>query len=508
MASVARLPATMSAVPLELDATLRPEPASPGAGGADPAPLDRTATAAGSVRARAAMADGAVGPGTRLAHFRIERLLGQGGMGQVWLATDLALDRPVALKLLPAETAGDRDRRDRLVREARAQARLVHPHVCHIYFIGEDDGRMFFAMEYVEGETLGQRLERGPLPPDEAVELTRMAALGLRAADEAGFTHRDVKPSNLMIDRHGVLKVMDFGLVSTSPGDMVAGEDGAPVAASALVGTPLYMAPEQGRGEAVDRRADIYALGATLHHMIGGAPPFSGESATQLQSRHEAAVRPRLTEATKGSTRRSATLADDVVAKMMAKRPADRYQTYDELIDALDRASTARTRPAGMSVRAVAAFVDLMCALLIAAPLIALMPRLEENVWVLAVWVIVYPLALARWGATPGRALLDLEVISERDDGRVSFFQAALRFLAQYGAIVVGSAIGDVGALVGNRWMEAGAKVPVVIGLAYVGISVLATGARSIDKRTPWDRASRTRTCYRRRPLTTREGRA
>ncbi|MBZ0237649.1 MAG: protein kinase [Deltaproteobacteria bacterium] len=495
-------------MPLELDATLRPEPASSGSGGADPAPLDRTATAAGSVRARAAMAEGAVGPGTRLAHFRIERLLGQGGMGQVWLATDLALDRPVALKLLPAETAGDRDRRERLVREARAQARLVHPNVCHIYFIGEDEGRMFFAMEYVDGETLAQRLERGPLPADEAVELARMAALGLSAADEVGFTHRDVKPSNLMIDRHGVLKVMDFGLVASSPVDVRAGEDGAPVAASALVGTPLYMAPEQGRGEAVDRRADIYALGATLHHMIGGAPPFAGDSAAQLLSRHETAVRPKLTATATGATKRSATLADDVIAKMMAKRPADRFRTYDELLAALDRASTARTRPAGMAVRGIAAFLDLLAALVIAAPLIVLMPGLEENVWVLAVWAVLYPIAIARWGATPGRALLDLEVISERGDGRVTFFQAALRFLAEYGPIVGASAIGDLGALAGNAWVRDGANVPVAIGVAYVAISVLHAATRSIDKRTPWDLASGTRTCYRRKRVAPREARA
>jgi uncharacterized RDD family membrane protein YckC len=479
VARVAPHPATIGSVPLE---------------------LDRTETAAGGPRAIAAAAGSAVGPGTRLAHFRIERLLGQGGMGQVWLATDLALDRPVALKLLPGETAGDRDRRDRLVREARAQARLVHPNVCHIYFIGEDEGRMFFAMEYVEGETLAQRLERGPLPPDEAVELTRMAALGLRAADEAGFTHRDIKPSNLMIDRHGMLKVMDFGLVSSSPGDVVE-VDGAPVAASALVGTPLYMAPEQGRGEAVDRRADIYALGATLHHMIGGAPPFTGDSAAQLLSRHETAVRPRLTETT-GKVRRSATLADDVIARMMAKRAADRFQSYDELVDALDRASTRRTRPAGMSVRGVAAFADLMFSLLIVSPLIVLLPGFQENLWVLMVWLLLYPYALSRWGTTPGRALLDLEVISERSngrrDGRVGFLQAVQRFLAEYGVFVAGAGITDLGRVVGNEWIKDGAAVPAILGAIYMGTTVLVTATRSIDKRTLWDQASDTRTCYRR----------
>ena len=489
---------------MDLDATMPAEPASPAAGPgpalAGPAPdvaLDRTATAAGSVLARAAP-DRAVGPGTRLAHFRIEHLLGQGGMGQVWLATDLALDRPVALKLLPAEAASDPDRRQRLVREARAQARLVHPNVCHIYFIGEDDGRLFFAMEYVEGETLAQRLERGPLPPDQAIELARMAALGLRAADEVGFTHRDIKPSNLMIDRHGVLKVMDFGLVASSAAPAAAGDSEAPVSASARVGTPLYMAPEQGRGEAVDRRADIYALGATLHHTIAGAPPFAGETAAALLSRHESAARPRLTAA--GKRRRRATLADDVVATMMAKRPADRYADYDAVIDALDRASTVRTRPAGMWVRAVAAVLDLLAAaLLIGVPMALLAPTDDDDLWLIVVGALIYPAAIARWGATPGRAVLDLEVIQDRGHRRVPYLHAAFRFAAQFGPLVLGAGLSDLGSLIGVEALRLTGIGIAIAGLAYVALEVLRTATRSVDKRTLWDRAAGTRTCYRRR---------
>ncbi len=483
-------------MPLELDATARLEPGSPAS---DPR-LDHTATAAGSQRARAAAADPSVGPGTRLAHFRIERLLGQGGMGQVWLATDLALDRPVALKLLPAETAGDHDRRERLVREARAQARLVHPNVCHIYFIGEDEGRLFFAMEYVDGETLARRLERGPIPPDAALELTRMAALGLRAADEAGFTHRDIKPSNLMIDRHGVLKVMDFGLVASSLVAVPAGEasdGGAPVAASALVGTPLYMAPEQGRGEAVDHRADIYALGATLHHMISGAPPFAGDTAAALLSRHETATRPRLTAA--ATVKRTATLADDVVARMMAKRATDRYANYDQLIDALDRASTVRTRPAGLVVRGVAAFIDLLVAAMIVAPLMMLIPDGDDNVWLVLVWALLYPLAISRWGATPGRAMLDLEVIAHRGADRVGYLRAVSRFIVQFGLVALGAGVSNLGEELDLEALHAAGIALTVAGSVYIAIDVLYAALRSVDKRTVWDRAAGTRTCYRRR---------
>src|SRR5690606_8304235 len=145
-----------------------------------------------------------------------DRMLGAGGMGEVYLATDLALDRPVAVKVLPS-SATSGSARERLIKEARAQARVHHPHVAHIYFIGEEEGRLFFAMEYVTGKTLAERVAEGPLPVEDALSLMRAAVLGLREAQRSGFTHRDVKPSNLMLDGHGVLKVLDFGLAAGAP---------------------------------------------------------------------------------------------------------------------------------------------------------------------------------------------------------------------------------------------------------------------------------------------------
>ena len=260
--------------------------------------------------------------GAYFAHFRIERRIGRGGMGEVYLATDLALDRSVALKVLGREISDDTTARDRFVREARAQARINHPNICHIYFIGEQFGRLFFAMELVEGENLQQRIDRmGRLPHREAVELARMAAAGLAEAQKYGFTHRDVKPSNLLLDKHGVLKVADFGLVDTSRGEV---DD------TAIVGTPRYMAPEQSRGDQVDFRADMYALGVTLHHLISGAPPFGGRTVSELVAQHLEEARPRFAD---GSA-----VLETLCDRLMAKRPADRFASYAELLASLEQA--------------------------------------------------------------------------------------------------------------------------------------------------------------------------
>ena len=310
--------------------------ARPG-GRAPPAP-DRTATDAG--RNRPPEPEGDDLTGARLAHFRVDRLLGKGGMGAVYLATDLALDRPVALKFLPREIARDPALKERFYREARAQARIAHPNVCHIYFIGEQDEQLFFAMEYIDGESLQDRLDReGSLEPAAAVEYCRMAALGLREAHRHGFTHRDIKPSNVMIDRHGTVKVVDFGIVKKAPED---GDSAITSEGGGLIGTPLYMAPEQAKGEAVDLRADMYALGATLHHLISGQPPFRGDTPLSVVSRHLGEPRPRLDM--RGGRRRARAALDELCDRMMAKRPGDRFASYDDLLDAFERVSPDRAR--------------------------------------------------------------------------------------------------------------------------------------------------------------------
>src|SRR5262245_53738666 len=313
--------------------------------------LDDTLAAESARTATAPRSGPATHPGSELAagqqlgHFRIDKPLGAGGMGEVYLATDLALDRPVAIKVLPSAVARDPARRDRLIREARAQARITHPNVGHIYFIGEEAGRLYFAMEYVAGETLAARVAAGPLPVDDALSVVRSAALGLREAQRHGITHRDIKPSNLMVDGHGMVKVLDFGLAA---GSLEAGAVASgPVAQTSFAGTPLYMAPEQARGEPVDFRADVYALGATLLHLVAGRPPFEADDISVLLSKHASAERPALPRRS-GTPRTAIAAIDALCSRMMAPSPADRFASYDDVIRAIELVSVEHARPAGL----------------------------------------------------------------------------------------------------------------------------------------------------------------
>jgi len=429
--------------------------------------------------------------GDLLAHFRAERLLGQGAMGDVWLATDLALDRPVAIKVLPPDVARDPGRRERLLREARAQARIQHPHVCHIYYVGEEGDRVFFAMEYIPGETLAERLERGPIPPDEALEIARMAALGLREGYRHGFTHRDIKPSNLMLDGHGQLKVVDFGLVTR--GEIADPAAGEAVAQTALVGTPLYMAPEQARGDAVDFRADVYALGATLHHLVTGRPPFGGSTAAELRAQHESADRPALGGAGRRG-RRVAALCD-LVARMMARRAVDRHGSYDELVGDLDRISLARNPPVGLFMRGAAAAIDWAVPMLTIGAVMFALNRVSDLVGITGC-ALASIAATARWGTSLGRLLFDLEVVSVATGRPPTLRRAALRWILEYGVTAVGFLLAN-----GGRGGDLGAAIG--LGLAGVGSAfAIAEAARASwrepDKRTLWDRAGGTVVRYRR----------
>jgi hypothetical protein len=428
--------------------------------------------------------------GMQLGHFRIERVLGAGGMGEVYLATDLALDRPVAIKVLPAGRASG-GARDRLVREARAQARVHHPNVAHIYFIGEDDGRLYFAMEYLEGKTLADRVAAGPLEIDDALELVRSAALGLREAERSGFLHRDVKPSNLMVDAHGVLKVLDFGLVAANA-DAISD---APVAQTSLAGTPLYMAPEQARGEPIDLRADIYALGATLFHLISGRPPFVTDSVAELASLHATSARPMLP---KRGNRRAITTIDRLIARMMAPAAADRFASYDDLLRAIDLVSTQHTRPAGFWVRLCATGVDaILVGIVCAAAILPFSPHADIGQSVNAVALAIYTVLAIAWrGTTAGKALFELEVISTDTASRPTRRQAARRALVLFGPFALFGTIHDQIAAKGTLVMTVASAALGVCALLCV-IDLAFAVWRRPGKRTLWDVVSHTQVRYR-----------
>jgi Tol biopolymer transport system component/predicted Ser/Thr protein kinase len=207
--------------------------------------------------------------GTTVSHFTIERELGKGGMGVVYLASDTELKRPVALKFLGLESAIDQVTMERFQREARAAAALNHPNIVTIYEFGESAGQRYIAMEYVEGESLRTKVAGGEIPVEEACRIARQMCEGLEAAHAHGIVHRDVKPENVMVLGDGRVKVLDFGIAKL--------RGSRPITRDATVGTAWYMSPEQLRGEQVDHRTDIWAAGIVLYEMLVGFPPFRGE---------------------------------------------------------------------------------------------------------------------------------------------------------------------------------------------------------------------------------------
>jgi hypothetical protein len=234
------------------------------------------------------------GPLTQVGPYRIERELGRGGMGEVYLATDTRLDRKVAIKALPAHLAQDPDRLARFQREAKVLASLNHPGIAAIYGLEEASGHQYLILEFVEGETLAEQIKRGAIPVDEALRLAQQIAEAIEAAHEKGVIHRDLKPGNVMVNGEGVVKVLDFGLARTAEGapsttgaamaDSPTVTSPAPVHSptipGAIMGTAGYMSPEQARGKPVDKRSDIFSFGCVLYEMLTGAQPFAGETVT------------------------------------------------------------------------------------------------------------------------------------------------------------------------------------------------------------------------------------
>ena len=208
--------------------------------------------------------------GQTISHYRILDKLGEGGMGEVYRAEDSSLGRTVALKFLAAHLLHDAEAKQRFLREARAAAALHHPNICTVFEVAEAEGKTFLAMAYLEGESLEDRIARGPLPLNETLEIGRQIAEGLEAAHEKGVVHRDIKPANVMVDAKGRATILDFGLARLAEASNLTRAD-------QTVGTMAYMSPEQIQGGEVGPRTDVWALGCTLYEMVAGARPFQGQ---------------------------------------------------------------------------------------------------------------------------------------------------------------------------------------------------------------------------------------
>jgi DNA helicase-2/ATP-dependent DNA helicase PcrA len=270
-----------------------------------------------------------------IAHYRIIEPIGAGGMGQVYKAYDNKLQRVVALKVLPPEYVSQQDRRRRFFQEARAASALTHPHILTVYEVGEDDGKPYIAMEYIEGQTLRQKIKASALGLKEAVEIAIQIAAGLARAHELGIIHRDLKPENLMLSRDGYAKILDFGLaklVAERERALAADSEqktlirGVETESGTLMGTVNYMAPEQLLGQRVDRRCDVFSFGVVLCEMLTGKAPFVHEN--RIDTMHAILHR----EPQFPGDNRSQLPSDiqRVLTKALAKAPKERYQSIED----------------------------------------------------------------------------------------------------------------------------------------------------------------------------------
>jgi len=272
--------------------------------------------------------------GQTIGRYRIGGLIGTGGMGQVFVADDIELDRKVAFKVLHHDVADDKERVRRFIQEARAASALNHPNILTIHEIGEFDRARFIVSEYVDGDTLRERMQKG-LTPAESVDIACQVATALAAAHSAGIVHRDIKPENVMIRRDGLAKVLDFGLAKLTE------LDDRPIDANALasspvhtspgliMGTATYMSPEQARGQAVDARSDLWSLGVVLHEMLTGKAPFEGESASKLITSILS------TETTPAELDSLPPELTPICQKALTKEKEKRYQSAHDLLEDL-----------------------------------------------------------------------------------------------------------------------------------------------------------------------------
>ncbi len=279
---------------------------------------------------------GSLKPETAISHYRILTKLGAGGMGEVYLAHDTKLDRKVALKVLPAEIAANQQHMNRFVQEAKAASALNHPNIITIHEIDQTESGHFIATEFIDGETLREHMRNAPMKLAQALDVAAQIASALSAAHAVGIVHRDIKPENVMLRSDGVVKVLDFGLAKLTerpPSQMV--DLDAPTRAvvktepGVVLGTAIYMSPEQARGLPVDERTDIFSLGVVLYETMAGCLPFEGKTTTEVLaeiiSEHEPPPLARYSREVPAELER-------IVSKALRKDRDERYQTIKDLL--------------------------------------------------------------------------------------------------------------------------------------------------------------------------------
>jgi tRNA A-37 threonylcarbamoyl transferase component Bud32 len=327
--------------------------------------------------------------------YSLEREIGRGGMGIVYLAHEVRLDRPVALKLLPPRMAVQPALRERFLREARTAAKLSHPNIVPIHAVDEVDDFVFFAMAFVEGQSLGERIrERGPLKPNEAARVLREVAWALGHAHAHGVVHRDVKPDNILLEaRSGRAMVTDFGIAHVVESDGVTG-------AADILGTAEFMSPEQASGESVDARSDLYALGVVGHYILSGTLPFQGSTMAATLAKQLTQEAPALASVAPEAPRN----LHEAIDRCLSKDPTERFQSGDELAEALTDQMVGRVEvPAPLRLFAernkqattLIASTSMVGMVVIATILDVPLPR-QDLIWVLAIaaWIVGVPVAV------------------------------------------------------------------------------------------------------------------
>ncbi|MDQ6635407.1 MAG: serine/threonine protein kinase, partial [Gemmatimonadota bacterium] len=343
--------------------------------------------------------------------YTLERELGRGGMGVVLLARDLSLDRHVALKLLPPQMAAQPVLRERFIREARTAAGLSHPHIVPIHAVEVHEGTVFIAMAYVDGETLAERARRaGPLPPHEVARILREVAWALAYAHGRNIVHRDIKPENILVERaSGRALVTDFGIAQAGNG---AGGLARLTLEGQLVGTAAFMSPEQGNGESVDGRSDLYALGGVGYFALTGRVPFEAKTLeAQLVARYTRAA-PSVALARSDVPDALASAID----RCLAREPHERFPTAESLAEALSEATGVADT------------------LNIALPVRSFLQAAEQTVWLVAlvvVFTVIYGLPSTRRplpliaGIVFGVAVLSIDLVRRARELQAEGFQAA-----------------------------------------------------------------------------------